>query len=324
MMITISPLLALVAIVTIPVSLFTISFITRRSRPRFVAQWDHTGTLNAQVEEVFTGHELVKVFGQQRDAEADRSTPRTSDLFEASFVAQFISGTIQPVMMFIGNLNYVAIAVIGGMRVANGQMSLGDVQAFLQYSRQYTQPLTQLASMANLLQSGIASAERVFELLDAPEESRRPGGAARRREPAGPGRVRARALLVRPGAPAHPGPVAGGGAGADGGDRRPDRSGQDHARQPDHALLRDRRRHDPARRQRHLEDAPARPALEHRDGAPGHLALRRDDQGEHRVRQPRGHRRADPRGRARDLRRPIRAHAVRRLRHRARRRDGAA
>src|SRR5439155_19958284 len=185
MMITISPLLALVAIVTVPVSLITISFITRRSRPRFVAQWDHTGTLNAQVEEVFTGHELVKVFGQQREAEATFDA-ENQDLFVASFAAQFISGTIQPVMMFIANLNYVAIAVIGGLRVASGTLSLGDVQAFLQYTRQYTQPLTQLASMANLLQSGIASAERVFELLDAPEQEPDPA------QPARPGEVRGR------------------------------------------------------------------------------------------------------------------------------------
>jgi ATP-binding cassette, subfamily B, multidrug efflux pump len=173
MMLTISPLLTLVAIVTIPVSLFTISFITRRSKARFIAQWDHTGTLNAQVEEVFTGHELVKVFGRQHEAEHEFDDTN-EQLFQASFGAQFISGTIQPVMMFIGNLNYVAIAVLGGLRVASGAMSLGDIQAFIQYSRQYTQPLTQLASMANLLQSGIASAERVFELLDSPEESADP------------------------------------------------------------------------------------------------------------------------------------------------------
>ena len=121
MMITISPLLALVAIVTVPISLFTISFITRRSKTRFVAQWDHTGTLNAQVEEVFTGHELVKVFGRQHDAE-QTFDKENEHLFQASFGAQFISGTIQPVMMFIGNLNYVAIAVIGGLRVANGHV----------------------------------------------------------------------------------------------------------------------------------------------------------------------------------------------------------
>jgi ATP-binding cassette, subfamily B, multidrug efflux pump len=170
MMITISPVLALVAIVTIPLSIFTISFITRRSGKRFVAQWTHTGELNGQVEEVFTGHALVKVFGRQRQAEATFNE-KNEELFAASFGAQFFAGTIQPMMMFIGNLNYVAIAVIGGVRVANGTMSLGDVQAFIQYSRQFTQPLTQLASMANLLQSGIASAERVFELLDYPEES---------------------------------------------------------------------------------------------------------------------------------------------------------
>jgi ATP-binding cassette subfamily B protein len=170
MMITISPLLSLIAIVTVPVSIFTISFITRRSGPRFTDQWDHTGTLNAHIEEVFTGHELVKVFGQQRRAE-EQFDDTNEELFQASFMAQFFSSTIQPVMMFIGNLNYVAIAVLGGLRVANGQMTLGEIQAFIQYSRQYTQPLTQLASMANLLQSGMASAERVFELLDSPEES---------------------------------------------------------------------------------------------------------------------------------------------------------
>jgi ATP-binding cassette subfamily B protein len=184
MMLTISPILALVAIVTVPISLFTISFITRRSKSRFVAQWDHTGTLNAQVEEVFTGHELVKVFGRQHDAEQTFDT-ENEHLFQASFGAQFISGTIQPVMMFIGNLNYVAIAVIGGLRVANGTLSLGDVQAFLQYTRQYTQPLTQLASMANLLQSGIASAERVFELLDSREESEDPKQPLRDENPRG-------------------------------------------------------------------------------------------------------------------------------------------
>jgi ATP-binding cassette subfamily B protein len=170
MMITISPLLAVIAIVTIPLSMFTISFITRRSKKRFVAQWTLTGTLNGQVEEVFTGHSLVKVFGRQQDAE-NIFNAKNEELFEASFGAQFISGTIQPMMMFIGNLNYVAIAVVGGLLVASGRLSFGDIQAFIQYSRQFTMPLTQLASMANVLQSGIASAERVFELLDFPEES---------------------------------------------------------------------------------------------------------------------------------------------------------
>ena len=170
MMILISPLLALVAVVTIPISLYTIKIIAGRSKKRFVAQWSHTGDLNAQVEEAFTGHALVKVFGQQRQVE-ERFSATNDKLYEASFGAQFISGIIQPAMMFVGNLNYVAIAVIGGLRVASGQLSLGDIQAFIQYSRQFTQPITQLASMANLLQSGIASAERVFELLDIEEQS---------------------------------------------------------------------------------------------------------------------------------------------------------
>jgi ATP-binding cassette, subfamily B, multidrug efflux pump len=170
MMFTISPLLALVALITIPVSLLTIKLIASRSKKRFVEQWTHTGTLNAQVEEAFTGHALVKVFGRQRDVEAEFNE-KNEELFQASFGAQFISGIIQPAMTFLGNLNYVIIAVVGGLRVASGQLSIGDIQAFIQYSRQFTQPITQLASMANVLQSGIASAERVFELLDAEEQS---------------------------------------------------------------------------------------------------------------------------------------------------------
>lgn len=169
MMITISPLLALVAVITVPVSIFTMKGITKRSKAKFVAQWRHTGDLNAQVEEAFTGHSLVKVFGRQRDVEK-RFNDENEDLFASSYAAQFISGIIQPAMMFFGNLNYVAIALIGGLRVSSGQMTIGDIQAFIQYSRQFTQPLTQLASMINVMQSGIASAERVFELLDAPEE----------------------------------------------------------------------------------------------------------------------------------------------------------
>ncbi len=169
-MFVISPLLALVTAVTIPTSLFIIRFVTSRSKKRFVAQWRHTGALNAQIEEAFTGHALVKVFGRQHEVE-ERFRKKNDELYGASFGAQFISGIIQPAMMFLGNINYVAIAVIGGLRVSSGTMSLGDVQAFIQYSRQFTQPLTQLASMANVLQSGVASAERVFELLDADEES---------------------------------------------------------------------------------------------------------------------------------------------------------
>ena len=128
-----------------------------------------TGRLNAHIEETYTGHALVRVFGHQAEAE-EVFRERNEELYKASYGAQFLSGIILPAIMFIGNLNYVFIAVIGGLRVASGSMSLGDVQAFIQYSRQFSQPLTQVASMSNLLQSGVASAERVFELLDADEQ----------------------------------------------------------------------------------------------------------------------------------------------------------
>ncbi|MFC4947542.1 ABC transporter ATP-binding protein [Pseudonocardia sp. GCM10023141] len=170
MMLLVSPLLSIIAIVTIPVSLWMTKAIAKRSQKQFVAQWRHTGALNGQIEEAFTGHELVRVFGRRGEVEKSFED-KNEELYQASFRAQFVSGIIMPSMMFIGNLNYVAVAVFGGLRVASGALSLGDVQAFIQYSRQFTQPLTQAASLANLLQSGIASAERVFELLDAPEQS---------------------------------------------------------------------------------------------------------------------------------------------------------
>jgi ATP-binding cassette subfamily B multidrug efflux pump len=170
MMVYVSPVLALVALVTVPVSMYITLTIAKRSKPQFVGQWSTTGKLNGHVEEAYTGHELVKVFGRTDESVAV-FRELNQELYTSSFKAQFISGLIQPAMMFIANLNYVAIAVIGGLRVASGSISLGDVQAFIQYSRQFTQPLTQVASMANLLQSGVASAERVFEVLDAPEQS---------------------------------------------------------------------------------------------------------------------------------------------------------
>jgi ATP-binding cassette subfamily B multidrug efflux pump len=170
MMIIISPLLALIALIAIPLSIVVTTTIAKRSQKMFVAQWRHTGGLNGQIEEAFSGHSLVKVFGRQPEVEKTFKD-KNDELYEASFGAQFVSGIIMPATMFIGNLTYVAIAVVGGLRVASGSMSLGDVQAFIQYSRQFTQPLTQVASMANVLQSGVASAERVFELLDEPEQS---------------------------------------------------------------------------------------------------------------------------------------------------------
>jgi ATP-binding cassette subfamily B protein len=170
MMVWISPLLALVALVTVPLSLLVTAQIMKRSQGQFVAQWRRTGKLNAQIEEAYSGHALVKVFGRQDEVERTFAE-ENDELFKVSFGAQFVSGLIMPAMMFIGNLNYVLVAVVGGLRVASGNLSLGEVQAFIQYSRQFTQPLTTVASMTNLLQSGVASAERVFELLDADEET---------------------------------------------------------------------------------------------------------------------------------------------------------
>jgi ATP-binding cassette subfamily B multidrug efflux pump len=169
MMFWISPLLALIALVTVPVSVFVAAKIGKRAQPQFIKQWSTTGRLNGHIEEMYTGHALVKVFGRREQAE--RTFNEHNDtLYGASFKAQFISGMIQPAMMFIGNINYVLVAVVGALRVASGSLSLGEVQAFIQYSRQFTQPITQVASMANLLQSGVASAERVFALLDADEQ----------------------------------------------------------------------------------------------------------------------------------------------------------
>jgi ATP-binding cassette subfamily B protein len=168
MMLTISWELALISVLAIPASLVVTLLIIRRSQRLFVAQWASTGALNGQVEEMHTGHNIVTVFGRQKEASA-RFEEENERLYQASYRAQFISGIIQPAMNLISNLNYVAIAVIGGLRVATGQMSLGDVIAFIQYSRQFTQPIVQAASIANVLQSAVASAERVFELLDEPE-----------------------------------------------------------------------------------------------------------------------------------------------------------
>ncbi|HWJ67016.1 MAG TPA: ABC transporter ATP-binding protein [Nocardioides sp.] len=169
MMFWVSPLLALIALVSVPLAMFATSRIMKRSQTQFINQWRQTGRLNAQVEEAISGHALVTVFGRRGAVQAGFDAAN-EELYESSYRAQFISGLVMPVMMLIGNLNYVVIAVVGGLRVASGALSLGEVQAFIQYTRMYTQPITQIASMANLLQSGVASAERVFELLDAEEE----------------------------------------------------------------------------------------------------------------------------------------------------------
>jgi ATP-binding cassette subfamily B multidrug efflux pump len=170
MMFWISPLLAVISLVTVPLSVVAVILIGRRSQKEFASQWKVTGTLNGHVEEMHTGHALVQVFGRRRKAQEEFDR-QNETLYGASFRAQFLSGIIQPAMQFVGNLNYVAIAVIGGYRIASGTMSLGDVTAFIQYSRQFTMPIMQIAGQANLLQSGLASAERVFELLAEEEQS---------------------------------------------------------------------------------------------------------------------------------------------------------
>jgi len=170
MMFTISPLLALVALITVPVSVFLMKFIGGKARPRFMAQWRHTGDLNAQAEEVFSGHAIVKSFGRQREAE-ERFRNDNDQLYEASFSAQFMANLIQPAILFMGNIQYILIAVVGGLQISSGSLSIGDMQAMIQYARQFSQPLTHLASMAATFQSGIASLERVLELLDADEQS---------------------------------------------------------------------------------------------------------------------------------------------------------
>ncbi|MEU7139323.1 ABC transporter ATP-binding protein [Nocardia sp. NPDC046473] len=170
MMFWISPLLALIALLTVPAAIVVTALIAKRSKPHFVDQWKHTGLVNAQVEEAYTGHEIVTAFGRNQEVGAEFDK-RNEELYQSSFKAQFISGLIMPAIMFLGNVNFVLVALVGGLRVATGQLSLGEVQAFIQYSRQFSQPLTQIGAMANLLQSGVASAERIFEILDAEEQS---------------------------------------------------------------------------------------------------------------------------------------------------------
>ena len=272
--------------------------------------------LNAQIEETFTGHALVKAFGRQREVE-QRFRETNDELYESSFGAQFMSSLMQPCTMFMGNLQYVIVAVVGGLRVASGAITIGDIQAFIQYSRQFSMPLTQLASMMNVFQSGIASFERVFEFLDAEEQS--PDAGRRRDDPPpvrGPGRVPRRHVLLRPRPAAHRVAVA-------------------------------RRRARPDHRHRRARPARARPrsstsscgstssnggviTLDGRDISSIPRAELRSKIGmvlqdtwlfggthprQHRLRQPRRDRGADPRGGAGHLRRPLRALAARRLRH---------
>lgn len=169
MMLSISPLLAVITLTTVPLSLWVTRAIARRSQGLFVAQWANTGKLNAHIEETYSGFTIVKTYGHRAEAEAIFAD-RNAKVYSSAFGAQFFSGLVSPATAFIGNLSYVAVAVVGGLKVASGDLTLGSIQAFSQYVRQFNQPLTQVAAMYNTLQSGLASAERVFELLDADEE----------------------------------------------------------------------------------------------------------------------------------------------------------
>ena len=184
MMVVVSPLLALIAVATVPLSLLAVRAITRRSRTMFVAQWANTGRLNAHIEETYSGFTVVRTFGH-RESAREKFAELNDDVYRAGFGAQFLSGLVSPATMVIGNLGYVAVAVIGGFQIAAGQITLGGVQAFIQYVRQFNQPLGQVAGMYNTMQSGMASAERVFEFLDETEEPPAPA----ERLPTGDGRV---------------------------------------------------------------------------------------------------------------------------------------
>ncbi|UTE78546.1 ABC transporter ATP-binding protein [Rossellomorea sp. KS-H15a] len=169
MMLSISPLLTLISVVSLPVSVFAIRPILKRSQKHFADQQRTLGQLNGHIEEMFTGHQVVKAFGHEKKAGAEFDSVN-DELYEAGSKAQFISGIIMPIMMFIGNISYVLISVVGGILVTNRAISIGDIQAFITYTRQFTQPITQTANIANIIQSTVAAAERVFELLDEEEE----------------------------------------------------------------------------------------------------------------------------------------------------------
>ncbi|MGP7816357.1 ABC transporter ATP-binding protein [Niallia sp. 01092] len=170
MMLTISPILAIICFLTIPLSIFVTIKIAKRSQVQFKNQQASLGKINSHVEEIFTGHSIVKAFGHEQKA-IEKFNRINNNLYESSWKSQFVSGLIMPLMIFINNLGYVFVVVIGAIFVSTGRITVGDVQAFIQYARQFSQPITQLSNISNIIQSTLASAERVFELLDEEEES---------------------------------------------------------------------------------------------------------------------------------------------------------
>ena len=169
MMLSISPLLTVISLVSLPLTIFAIRPILKRSQQYFSDQQRHLGRLNGHVEEMYTGHAVVKAFGREETAVREFDDVN-EELYDAGRKAQFISGIIMPMTMFIGNISYVLISVVGGILVTQRSISIGDIQAFITYTRQFTQPITQTANIANIVQSTVAAAERVFELLDEEEE----------------------------------------------------------------------------------------------------------------------------------------------------------
>jgi ATP-binding cassette subfamily B multidrug efflux pump len=169
MMLSISPILTLITIISLPLSIFAIGPILKRSQKHFADQQRTLGQLNGHIEEMYTGHQVVKAFGYEKKAGVQFDLVN-EELYKAGSKAQFISGIIMPVMFFIGNISYVLICIVGGILVTQRAISIGDIQAFITYSKQFTQPITQTANIANIIQSTVAAAERVFELLDEEEE----------------------------------------------------------------------------------------------------------------------------------------------------------
>lgn len=169
MMLSISWVLTLIVLATLPLSIIVVAGIAKRSQDFFRKQQSSLGNLNGHVEEMYTGHKIVKAFGHEGKAIA-QFDDLNNKLYDAGWQAQFVSGIIMPLMRFVGNIGYVLVAIVGGIMATQNAISLGDVQAFIQYSAQFTQPITQLANIMNVIQSAIASAERVFELLDEEEQ----------------------------------------------------------------------------------------------------------------------------------------------------------
>ena len=315
MMFAISWQLALVALLAIPLTGLAMGVVGTRSQAQFAAQWKATGEVNGQVEEAFSGHEVALIFGRTDELHREFDE-RNERLAVAASKAQFLANSMHPLMQFISYLSYVAIAVLGGLRVASGHMTLGDATAFIQYSRQFNQPLGELAGMMQMVQSGVASAERIFELLDAEEEVAdvRDDAASASERAHGPSGVPRRPFLIHRRA-LDPGPKLARCTGADRRDCGANRRWQDHAGQPAHALLRRGRGRDFPRRPRHPHLEARNTAQPSRDGIARRGALRRHDHGKYSLRAARRDGRRGHRCGNGHVRGPVRARPARWLRH---------